>query len=305
MSDADAGFAAFVAAHEDRLVRSLVSETTLPASAAAEVVDEVLPVAYERRFATDGAAYGWLRVAARHHAAGSPAWSDAADAALVQAHLAAAALSRLPAADRDLLRLRFVDGLLPAAVAERLGVSVPEVLARLDRASAAAARALPAHDRQTSPIPLPRVAAAVILVVAAVFVGGRGGSPLVPPVAAAPVPTYTDAVPTGSTPDVEVPARSGPVAVAIRARAHAGDASVVVPVGEPERIDQDGSPGCRRCPPRRLADELHVKLPTEVGDRVGRRELVVPQAAGNEHVALCATVPAMPEGPASCRPAED
>ncbi len=307
----DTAYAPFIATHEDRLVCSLVSESGLSPAAARAVAADVLPAAHARSFASDGAAYGWLRVAARHRAAGSPGWADAADAAVAAAlGGSAAALAGLSAADRELLRLRYVEGLLPAALAARLGVAEAEVRARLDRARGTATRSL--TKPRTLAVPLPRAAAALAAAAAAAFVSFGGGvSPGSPPALArrAPAP-YADA----ALPQPVVPVASGEEPAAANGRVTVRPPGAVdvpgrTPVVAPPRRpgdDGDGSgggcrSGCR--PPTVLTDELHIHVPSEIADVVGQKEVVVEQQVAQDVVSVCETVPAIPAGVASCVPA--
>jgi DNA-directed RNA polymerase specialized sigma24 family protein len=208
MPEAGTTFASFAATHEDRLVRSVMSEIGLSHAEAAAVAREVLPAAFQRTFATCGAAYGWLRVAARHRAAGSDRWAAAADAALGHADSALVVLAGLSHEDRELLRLRYVDGLLPAALAERTGRTLAEVQDGLDRASAAA-RAVTCEPEadlaQRIPAPrmpargsLPRFAAAAAL--AALALLSAGVTPSSPPLAGEPFrPAFDPMTPVTTT----------------------------------------------------------------------------------------------------------
>ena len=307
-------FGSFAATHEDRLVRSLMSETGLPHAAAARVAADVLPVAYERRFATCGAAYGWLRVAARHHAAGSPTWSDAADTALGCADSALSVLAALPAADRELLRLRYVDGLRPETLAARLGVGVDDVVARLDRAQAAAASALPAPRPPADPkaeparrvpaVSVPRLAAAVAAVAAALVATGGHAPPAVPPVASDTLPAFNLPGPgtgTGGDPAGPVPAseRRGQLVV-VPASAGRPGTTLTPPGGHPQR--PPSGTRCRHsCGNVRLNDELHVRVPKDVSERLGQEEVVIKQDVGSEHVHICDVLDPLPREHADCR----
>ncbi|HWL37726.1 MAG TPA: hypothetical protein VNQ77_16180 [Frankiaceae bacterium] len=297
-------YAPFVALHEARLVRSLVSESGLSPAAAASVAADVLPLAYERSFASDGAAYGWLRVAARHLVAGTAAWAEAADAALSSADLAAGALACLPAQDRELLRLRYVEGVLPAALAARLGVSEDDVLARLDSARGAAAGSEPA----AADVSMPRAAAALACAAAAAFLFVGGGLPGTgSPTGAMPGrPVALDPPRLGTSVAEPVPAVD-PADRPVRT-------SVVEPVVSPRRTVRD-TPGtrkpnpdgeCTTCNTKKLPDELRVRVPSEVAEVIGDRdgEVSVTFEAAPEDVAICDTVPAIPVGVASCVPGE-
>ena len=299
-----AAYAPFVALHEARLVRSLVSESGLSPAAAASVAAGVLPVAYERSFASDGAAYGWLRVAARHLVAGTAAWADAADAALSAADLAAGALACLPAQDRELLRLRYVEGVRPAVLAARLGVTEDDVLARLDSARDAASAAEPA----VADVSMPRAAAALVCAAAAAFlfvgaglpgIGGPAGAVSGRPVALDPPRAGTsvaDPVPAVDRGDIPVRGRG------------------VTPAVAPRRTDRDApgrrtpgrDGGCTTCGTKKLPDELRVRIPSEVAEVLGEPdgEVSVTFEAMPENVAVCDTVPAIPVGVASCVPGE-
>lgn len=299
MVDTDAAYTAFRAAHEERLVRSLVSESGLTRTAAAAVVADVLPAAYGRRFASSGAAYGWLRVAARHRASGSDAWADSADAALVQARLAATALAGLPAADRDLLRLRYVEGVPAEALATRLGVPVATVLATLDRAVSAAAGSIPAPRRQHLDVPLPRVAAALALAAAAVFL--KGGAPA--PVADenwawSPSPSYS--VPVAGADPVDLVPEVAPVALDRPSVVAQRTPRAVTPVRpDPPVKPGDGCIGsCGNT--GSLTNSLKVAVPAGLHDVVGDDELEVDQPVGNEYVALCDAFPSVPAGTMKC-----
>lgn len=189
------GYAAFAAMHRERLVRSLVAETGLPRARAQAVAAEVLAAAWERGVTfPDGAAYGWLRVAARHRAADPAAgpasdWAAAADAAVAHAHDAVAALADLPPAERELLRLRYVEGLLPAAIADRLGTTVAEVRQRLDRAMTGATRRL-TRRRTVAPYVRPSLAALLVAAAAVSLVGTTSHQGSRRPPTAAGVPSY-------------------------------------------------------------------------------------------------------------------
>jgi DNA-directed RNA polymerase specialized sigma24 family protein len=285
----DAGYASFAAAHETRLACSLVAETGLPRERAAAVAAEVLPAAFERSFASDGAAYGWLRVAARHLAAGSPTWADAADTALGRAEFAAAAFAGLPSRDRELLRLRYVEGLLPDAVAARLGLTVADVVAGIERARALAARSLP---RRTHAVSVPRaVAAAALGVAAAAFLVAGPPHAVLPPAAARTLPSFADIeVPVASSRE-PVPAADRTRALATRGTAVPGDVTPRPPVD----ADPPDTP-CDTCGGRNLVDTLAVAVPDPVQPVLGEDELEVEQAAGREHVKFCDTIPANSPG---------
>jgi DNA-directed RNA polymerase specialized sigma24 family protein len=299
-----AAYAPFVALHEARLVHSLVSESGLSPAAAASVAADVLPVAYERSFASDGAAYGWLRVAARHFLAGTAAWADAADAALSSADLAAGALACLPAQDRELLRLRYVEGVLPADLAARLGVSEADVLARLDSARDATAGSEPA----VADVSLPRAAAALACAAAAAFLFvGAGlpglGSPAgaVPgrPVALDPPRLGTSvAEPVPAVDRGDLPVRTPAVPAVVAQRRAVRDPAA------PRTPDRDA--GCPTCGSKKLPDELRVRIPAEVAEALGvpDSEVSVTFEAAPDDVAVCDTVPAIPVGVASCVPGE-
>ncbi len=298
------GYAAFAATHEERLVRSLVAETGLPRASAQAVAREVLAVAWERGVTfPDGAAYGWLRVAARHCAADpASAWAAAADTALVQAPDAVAALAALPADDRALLRLRYVEGLLPAAIAERLGTTAADVLDRLDRARTGAARGFARRPRVMAVLrPVAAVALGASAAATLLLSGARTGVPLPPYAAGQPAygtaPLVTE--PVDAAPHVAPPA---PVVVIDSSRSSNG-ADLRVPGG-----DDDGDlHQPRKCalpktclPKNRVRpDEIHVPLPTEVGEVYGNDEVVVENTAP---VAVCDNVPSPPAGVAKCVP---
>jgi hypothetical protein len=215
---------------------------------------------------------------------------------------AAAALAGLSPADRDLLRLRYAEGLLPATLADRLGLTVAEVDARIDRARAAAARALTA--RRTFPVPLPRAAAALALAAAAVFYGGGVHLPsFAPPASAAPAPLALDAPRPRTPADTAVPtAASGDLA---GSGSTAGGSGATAPGsrGTPSG-DQDPSlpHTCKVTCTGPIVDELHITLPTDVG---GHRDVVLPaDTASKLGVPVCDTVTAIPAGVAKCEPAE-
>ena len=310
MPEAGTTFASFAATHEDRLVRSVMSEIGLSHAEAAAVAREVLPAAFQRTFATCGAAYGWLRVAARHRAAGSDRWAAAADAALGHADSALVVLAGLSHEDRELLRLRYVDGLLPAALAERTGRTLAEVQDGLDRASAAA-RAVTCEPEadlaQRIPAPrmpargsLPRFAAAAAL--AALALLSAGVTPSSPPLAGEPFrPAFDPMTPVTTT------AADAPEAVTARPayRTVAGPAATslgspvrTVPIDDP---DTGQITPCRGCPGSgsNFADELHVGVPKEVGDATGQREVVVKDVAG-EVVHFCDAFAPVPGAVARC-----
>ena len=310
-------YASFAATHEDRLVCSVMSECGLSRAAASRVAAAVLPAAAERTFATCGAAYGWLRVAARHHAAGSEHWAEAADAALGHADSALVALAGLSATDRELLRLRYVDGLLPDALAERTGLSVAEVLAGLDRARAAtravtSATAAPAVPEPRAPeqgvsalVSAPRAAAVAVLAAAALLTGSGGRT--TPPVAGSPhLPVIDSVAPrTFDAPDAAGPA----VAIGRRGVAPVPATAAGVPdvvVRDLGNVPDEPGPGPGTCRTRQctgggngFVDELHVAVPKQVGDATGTRELVVKEFAG-DYVHLCDVLTPVPAGAARC-----
>ncbi|HVF03897.1 MAG TPA: hypothetical protein VNA20_03575 [Frankiaceae bacterium] len=309
MPDGAATFASFAATHEDRLVRSVMSESGLSPDAAAAVAADVLPAAYERSFASCGAAYGWLRVAARHRAAGSTGWADAADTALCRADAARAVLAGLPAVDRELIRLRFVDGVLPDALAERFGLDLDDVLARLDRGCAAARAVGEATDATPVPLPrraepsgfsAPRAAAAAALVAAAVL-GGVQSPPAHPPLANAPFPS-TLALPrsVAAAADEVVAATPAGRAAAVAAAATRTTSARVVDLGAPP-ADTEPPTCLRNCGGSGggFVDELHVTVPKQVADATGQREVVVEEAAG-DLAHLCDVLAPVPAGTARC-----
>jgi DNA-directed RNA polymerase specialized sigma24 family protein len=293
------GYASFTATHEERLVRSLVAETGLPHARAKAVAAAVLAGAWERGVTfPDGAAYGWLRVAARHFAADpTSAWGDAADAAVAQAHSAAVALAALPPSQRELLRLRYVDGLLPAAIAERLGTSVADVRSRLDSARTGATRRI---ARPTvTPYLRTLAAAALAAAAAATLIPTSGQStPLAPP-AAAGLPSY--ALPHAGLDPVDAVRHLDPATHAMGAvRADASYDEVVVP--------DEAVPAALPCrlPKTCLGEEkmpgknaIVVNVPDQVGDVTGENEVVVKQDS-RIPMDLCDTMPSPPAGVARC-----
>lgn len=285
MPGTDAAFAAFVATHEERLVRSLVSEAGLSRAAAAAVAADVLPVAFGRDLATSGAAYGWLRVAARHRAAGSADWAGAADAALVQALPAAAALAALPAEDRELLRLRFAEGVPAEEIAARIGAPVAEVTSRLDAAVAATALALP---RRRLPVSIPRLAAAAAVVAAAVVIAGApdSGNGARRPLADGPSPAWRVAAPA----EVLPPEAATPGTLPVRTVVPLPGPAAVVVAGVPGDDDPASPPStpCRTCGKNGPAAGLHVYLPADGGQDV---YLGAPPKELDDRVAVCEAFP--------------
>jgi DNA-directed RNA polymerase specialized sigma24 family protein len=299
------GYAAFAATHAERLVRSLVAETGLPRAAAQEIADDVLARAWERGVTfPDGAAYGWLRVAARHRAADpTSAWAEAADTALVQATEAVSALAALPAGDRALLRLRYVEGLLPTAIAERLGTTAADVLDRLDRAHTGAARGLTPRPRVSAILrPVAAVALGGATAMSFLLTGAHTGAPLPPSAAARPA--------YGSTPldNDPVDAVSHDGTTRGQAAAVADDLLPAIDVSDLGGLTDDEPGGARRCalragcvtPPKVAPNQIHVPLPGTVGQVYGHPDYVVPDAVPASM--FCDTVPAPPAGVAKCVP---
>jgi DNA-directed RNA polymerase specialized sigma24 family protein len=290
------GYASFEATHEERLVRSLVAETRLPRARATLVAREVLACAWERGVTfPDGAAYGWLRVAARHRAADpSSAWADAADAAVAQAHEAAEAIATLAPSERELLRLRYVDGLLPAAIADRLGTTVADVRARLDAARSGTARRLAARHGLVPYVRPFAVAALAAAAAATLFSPAARTSPLRPPVVAGG-PSYV--LPRAGSEPLDASSHAPLPVQAVggdRMNAAYDATTVAVPYAPPPprhpcRLSRTCLPGDDVGP-----DTLVVPLPKQVGDKTGKPEVTVPLT--DVPVRVCEKMPDAPPG---------
>jgi RNA polymerase sigma-70 factor (ECF subfamily) len=328
---------AFVALHEQRLVGSLTSDTGLSAADARALAADLLARAYDRGVTFESAAetYAWLRVCARRlaldllrvrrgGAALADPWADAAEAAdlaLMGTRLGAAqrVLAALPDAQREVLRLRYVDGLRPPAIAERLSLPVSTVEALLVAGRGAATRALHrggllgaarcvGRSRRTQVQAAAGPAALVALAaVSAVFsiatlpgsVHGPSarGTRSVPPAVALP----GAGVPVTVVADLGDP-RDLPARVAV--------ADTLPGQDRPVLVDQDpyvdGPSRCvRACiktpgkPPTLGPEKLHVKLPGPLAD--DHDDVELDSQYGD--VDICTTVPAaMPGDVASCVP---
>ena len=280
-------------------MRSLASESGLSRATASAVAAEVLPVAYARTFASPGAAYGWLRVAARHRACDSAGWAEAADAALVHGRIAAAAVAGLPAADRELLRLRYAEGLPAEEVAARTGSDTAAVQARLD-AAVATATAVPSPRKAPADVTLPRVLAAAALALGAAML--RPGLPA--PVAddtwaGSRAPAFS--VPAAGRDAVDSVPLPGDGPATVTPGIPAGD--VVAPAPPAPRApgaddtDDDGTGSCAKGCVR--IDRIHVDVPEQLEPVTGD-EITVEQTFASEVVAVCDTFPAVPAGVLQC-----
>jgi DNA-directed RNA polymerase specialized sigma24 family protein len=314
--------AEYAALHESRLVDSLVAETGLPHADAAAIAWDVVRRAHERgtpagtsTAATSTAAtYAWLRVAARHRALdelrarqGGPtgSWDDAAaaaDQALANAlgKARVAALDGLSADEREVLRLRYVDGLLPAAIAERLGTTTDAVDARLDRARSGAARTLRrARTAARRRFALTRVgapAAGIAIAVAGILALDFSGvtTPGQQPraVRAAEPPTTISL--TGDDPAATAPhgTAAAPYGHATTTDGVTDPADVALPT-DPNAPDGGADkPPCNGiCTNKKIADSVHVPLPQQARDATGRDDLEVDMV-----VPVCSAIPARPPG---------
>lgn len=304
----------------DQLAASLVAETGLSPDAADAIAAEVRGHARERGFTCAAEAYAWLRVAARRRAldtlldgAGGPAgtWADAAEAAdqaLVRIRDAAAgALDALPADEREVLRLRYVEGLLPDAIATRLGTTADTVHDRLAAARADAARALrPDRSRALRDAVRPLGAAVAAAAALLTFVGTpQAPSPTVPRGRAADAPAFALPVP-GQRDAAE------PVA-AVERGTTAFSASAFVPahVDDVRPDTGGGSSHTSACGTLKHAtcggavetpEEIHVVIPGAARGPGGDRDVVIKQ--DKLPFSVCSKVPAAPPPDvASCQPA--
>jgi RNA polymerase sigma factor (sigma-70 family) len=309
--------AEYAALHESRLVDSLVAETGLPHADAAAIAWDVVRRAHERGTpaASAAATYAWLRVAARHRALdelrarqGGPAgsWDDAAaaaDQALATAlgtTRAATPLDGLSADEREVLRLRYVEGLLPAAIAERLGTTTDAVDARLDRARSGAAHALRrARIAARRRFALTRVgapAAGIALAIAGILALDFSGvtAPTHQPRAVQAVEPPTVLALTGDDPAAVAPhgTAAAPYSPAIATDGVAVPTDVVGPTdsGTPDGGD-DGHACNGICTNKKIADSVHVPLPQQARDATGRDDLEVDMV-----VPVCSSLPARPPG---------
>lgn len=217
-----------------------------------------------------------------------------------QRRLAAAqrAYGALPPAQRRVLVARYVDGLTPAAIAARLGVTEAEVTDLI----ASARNDLLAVPRSpfVRPVALVAVGAALALTAVTRAPAPGGASPGV----AAPLPGGVTHV-VGGEPLIHVDG-TGTTAPRADAAPNVTRRAVVVSVPR-QRVPEVRSPrvpstGCKTalCLPStpKSGDSVHVVLPEQVGAAVGQQELVVEV----EDVAMCDNVPSPPAGTARCVP---
>jgi hypothetical protein len=202
------------------------------------------------------------------------------------------AYGALPPAQRRALVLRYVDGLEPAAVADRLAVTEAEVDGLL-----AAGRAALVHRRPAVARPLGVAATLAALAITALPSAPHGATA---PLAAAPPRegiTYVD----GDGPLPVPAAREAADAAAAAHRAVRAATVSGVTLTDDLTPRRPGGSACRSlCLPKtpKTGDTIRVALPTAVSETVGRRELTFEQ----EYVPLCEAVPSAPVDAASCVP---
>ena len=212
-----------------------------------------------------------------------------------QRRLAAAqrAYGTLPATHRRVLVLRYVDGLAPDAVADRLAVTENEVVDLLATARTELLR--PTRPHVARPAGLTAVGVALVLTTLT-----HAPSGVRVPAQATPLPGAVTYVVGG---DALLPAADAMDA----AGTDIGTGLVrgvwdvpAVTVPDP-RTPGRPTVTCRSvCLPKspKSGDSLRVALPGPVGDTVGTQELSVEQ----EEVPMCENVPAAPAGVARCVP---
>lgn len=212
-----------------------------------------------------------------------------------QRRLAAAqrAYGALPATQRRVLVLRYVEGLDPDAVATTLAITEHEVVDLLAAARTELLR--PTRPHVARPVGL---AAAGVALVLTTLTNAPTGVHV--PAQAVPLPGAVTHV-VGGDALVSWQDEAAAPGTDVGTRVVRGVANVpAVTVPDPRTPTQPRTTCRSLCLPKspKSGDSLRVALPGPVGDTVGTQELALEQ----EHVPMCENVPAAPAGVARCVP---